>query len=315
MKEKCVVGLDIGGTHARIGAVSMAGALLHSHIYHSRAIADGAACDAISDLAAFIHTYLNDYQIDGVQAIAIAFPGTLDQKREILYSASNLGENAQCRYDGMNIPAELSRHFDVPVFLGKDSDFILYNDIHQLGIDTQEMVTGIYFGTGIGSSFYYRGETIYGSDGVAGEIGHLPISDAGRKCTCNETNGCCETVASGWRLIQIKDEFFPQTPMEKLFVRHSSEAPLATFVYDCARVIGLTVNLLNSAYTVIGGGIVNMPGFPREKLLHNVLRILRHPHPRDNFQMLFSPGGQNAGILGAAQLIFRKLSQNTARPF
>jgi len=311
MFEKCVVGLDIGGTNSRIGAVALDGTLLHSNISSSKYFANGSPDCAIADLAKYINDFISENVQQEVLGVAVAFPATIDANREVLYSASNLGQDAKCRFDGLNIPKGLSKWIDVPIFLGKDSDFLLYNDIHELKIQTQEMITGIYFGTGIGSSFMYRGETIYGSDGVAGEIGHLPISDNRRKCTCNHRQGCCETVASGWRLVQIRDKNFPDTPVPDLFVRHKNEPVLQTFVYDCARVIALTGNLLNSAYTVVGGGIVNMPGFPKADLYKRVLKMLRYPYPRDKFQLLFSVAGQNAGILGAAQLIFRRLGINS----
>ncbi len=307
MFNKCVIGLDIGGTNSRIGAVALDGTLLHSSITSSKHIADGLPDCAIADLARYINDYIDENVSQEVLGVAVAFPATIDAQREVLYSASNLGQNAKCRFDGQNIPRGLQKWIKAPVCLGKDSDFILYNDIHELKIETQEMITGIYFGTGIGSSFVYRGETIYGNDGVAGEIGHLPISDNRRKCTCNEYQGCCETIASGWRLVQIRDEYFPNTPVPDLFVLHKNEPVLQTFVYDCARVIALTGNLLNSAYTVVGGGIVNMEGFLKDNLHENVLQMLRHPYPRDTFQLLFSPAGQNTGILGAAQFLFHKL--------
>ena len=306
MDQTCLIGMDIGGTRTRIGAVSLNGELLHASMSSSQVFAEGPAETAISDLAQYIGNYIKTNKIKNPLAVAVAFPGTIDAQRKVLYSASNLGKDAKCRFDGINIPDALSAYFDFPVYLGKDTDFILYSDLHDLNIQTEEMVTGIYFGTGIGSSFYYRGETIYGSDGVAGEIGHLPISETGRPCTCKES-GCCETVASGWRLLQIRDEFFPDVSMDDLFTLHGQSQPLTRFVYDCARVIATTGNLLNSAYTVIGGGIVSMKDFPRDLLYQMTLKMLRHPYPRDHFKMLFSPAGQNAGIYGAAIYLKKQL--------
>lgn len=307
MSKECVIGLDIGGTNVRIGSVDLNGKLIHSRITSSKEIADGRPEDAIKDLAVFINTYIKEFVPQKVLGVAVAFPATLDAKREVLYSATNLGENAKCRFDGQNIVSGLQEWISAPVFLGKDTDFILYNDIHELHLNTSDMITGIYFGTGIGSSFFYQNDTIYGSDGVAGEIGHLPISDNRRKCTCNERQGCCETVASGWRLTELQKEYFPDTSLSDLFLKHQDSPPIQTFLYDMARVIALTGNLLNSAYTIVGGGIVNMEGFPKKQLLTLTLQMLRHPYPRDTFRMLFSPSGQNAGVLGAAQYLFRKL--------
>ena len=309
MTNQCIIGIDIGGTHSRIGSIAMDGTLLHSMITSSKTIADGSPETAISDLADYIRAYIDTYVTNPVAGIAIAFPGTLDAKRKILYSASNLGKDGKCRFDGMHVADELMKILRIPVYLGKDADFILYHDVHELGIETEELVTGIYFGTGIGCSFMYKGETIYGYNGVTGEIGHLPISDNKRPCTCGKTQGCCETVASGWRLTQIRDQYFPDTPMSELFVRHAETEELKEYVNAMARVIALTSNLLNSAYTILGGGIVNMEGFPRARLEAETLSMLRSPYPHNGFRLLFSKNGQNAGVLGAAQFLFRKLNQ------
>ena len=80
-----------------------------------------------------------------------------------------------------------------------------------------------------------------------------------------------------------------------------------TFVYDMARILALTGNLLNPAYTVVGGGIPEMKDFPKEKLESYVRQMLRHPYPRDSYQLRFSPGGQNAGVLGGARYLRGKL--------
>jgi allose kinase len=313
MNLPCVIGMDIGGTNMRIGAVSLDGILLDRRIEPSCGISAGAPETAVRDLAEYIQNYIAGMSLD-VRGIAVAFPATLDADRKIVYSASNLGKDAHSRFDGINVARDLQRFFRVPVFIGKDSDFILYNDVNLLGIAGEAgMITGIYFGTGIGSSFILHGETYRGIDGVAGEIGHLPISDNRRMCTCGKSCGCCETVASGWRLQQINEEQFPGEPLSQLFVRHAGHTAVRTFVFDCARVIALTVNLLNSAYTVVGGGVVNMEGFPRELLFEDVLGMLRTPYPKNGFRLLFSPGGQDAGILGAAQLLFRKLDLSSSQ--
>ncbi|HBU12002.1 MAG TPA: hypothetical protein DEB31_04540, partial [Clostridiales bacterium] len=310
MDQTCVIGADVGGTFVRIGCVAMDGELIHAAIYKSAAISTGPPKTAIDDLAAFIKQYISELRITDYRGVAIGFPGTLDKSREILYSASNLGENATSRFDGLRIPAGLAAHFDAPVFIGKDTDLLLYSDVHQLGLRTDGMVTGIYFGTGIGASMIYRGETVFGSDGVAGEIGHLPISETGNKCTCNG-RGCCESVASGWRLVQLRDEHFPGTPIDDIFTLHHQTVPIKRYIHDCARIVALTGNLLNSEYTVVGGGIVAMKDFPKDAFLAEILALLRHPYPRDTFRLLYSPAGQDAGVLGAAQLIFHKLGERS----
>ena len=55
----------------------------------------------------------------------------------------------------------------------------------------------ITLGTGVGSGIVCDGKVVYGSDGFAGELGHLIIdhSDHGRTCGCGR-KGCLETYTS-----------------------------------------------------------------------------------------------------------------------
>jgi predicted NBD/HSP70 family sugar kinase len=60
------------------------------------------------------------------------------------------------------------------------------------GLSTFALVT---VGAGIGAGLSIGGRVVSGAHGVAGEIGHLPVSGVERVCTCGNT-GCVEAVAS-----------------------------------------------------------------------------------------------------------------------
>ena len=53
----------------------------------------------------------------------------------------------------------------------------------------------VTLGTGLGSGFVANGEMIYGSDGFAGEFGHIIVERNGRQCGCGR-RGCLETYVS-----------------------------------------------------------------------------------------------------------------------
>ena len=50
-------------------------------------------------------------------------------------------------------------------------------------------------GTGVGSGIVVNGQLVYGSDGFAGELGHVVVNKTGRICGCGR-KGCLETYAS-----------------------------------------------------------------------------------------------------------------------
>jgi glucokinase len=54
----------------------------------------------------------------------------------------------------------------------------------------------ITLGTGLGSGIVVNGDVVYGADGLAGELGHLPVTThTGRECGCGLL-GCLETYVS-----------------------------------------------------------------------------------------------------------------------
>ncbi len=308
MKKNYAIGIDIGGTNLRIGSVTEDGEVLYSERHPVQKISVGPSETALEDTAACISEYIANSGLGDPVALGVAFPGTMDRNKTILYSASNLGENAKSRFDNLYIPAYLTEKLGFPCYLGKDTDFLLLNDMNKHQIHDSFLAMGIYFGTGVGSSICFKGDLFTGSDGIAGEIGHLPISESNIPCTCGGA-GCVESVASGWRLLQIRDQHFPDVATEDIFTLLSDETPIRNYVFDCARVIALTGNLLNPEHTIVGGGIIDMKDFPRELLTEFVLEKLRHPYPRDSYKLLFSRAGKLAGVEGGAIYAYDQLKK------
>ena len=61
-----------------------------------------------------------------------------------------------------------------------------------VGVDSFALVT---IGAGIGCALVLGGRLVAGAHGVAGELGHLPVSDRREPCHCG-ASGCLEAVAS-----------------------------------------------------------------------------------------------------------------------
>ena len=56
-------------------------------------------------------------------------------------------------------------------------------------------------GTGVGSGIVANGQLIYGSDGFAGELGHMVVEPEGRPCGCGR-KGCLETYCSATGVVR-----------------------------------------------------------------------------------------------------------------
>lgn len=65
-------------------------------------------------------------------------------------------------------------------------------------------------GTGVGSGIVCNGELLYGSDGNAGELGHVLIRRGGRLCGCGR-RGCLETYCSATGVARTAQQFCQET--------------------------------------------------------------------------------------------------------
>ena len=79
----------------------------------------------------------------------------------------------------------------------------LVNDIktHHLDPERERTILGFYLGTGFGNAVYINGQLHVGKNGVAGELGHIPMYGIDEACTCGNI-GCSETRCSGRYLKQ-----------------------------------------------------------------------------------------------------------------
>ena len=73
----------------------------------------------------------------------------------------------------------------------------------------------ITLGTGVGSGIVVNGQLVYGSDGFAGELGHVVVRRDGRPCGCGR-KGCLETYCSATGMARTARELLSTTEQPSL---------------------------------------------------------------------------------------------------
>jgi allose kinase len=71
------------------------------------------------------------------------------------------------------------------------------------------------------------------------------------------------------------------------------------YIDRLARVIASEVNILDPELLILGGGVINMKDFPKEKLTKNIYKYVRKPLPHDTLKVEFSDGADVCGVIGA----------------
>jgi allose kinase len=294
-----VLGIDIGGTHLRLGLagedLTLSGFELASSTFLN-------SPDAPCLLADFISGYLERMDC-APRAVSIGFPSTLDRARRRLLSTPNIM--------GLNdVPMAdiLQEKLNIPVFIDRDVNLLFLNDCRHFGLAGNGVIIGCYIGTGLGNVISINGEILKGKNGVAAELGHIPAWGRKEECPCGN-RGCVEMFASGKRLKELNDSYFPGTKLDRLFLKYSDHELIRDYVDGLSIPIATEINLLDPDYVLLGGGVLQMEGFPRPYLEECILRHTRKPYPAEGLQLRYSEKAQENGVIGAAIRAYMELEK------
>ncbi len=168
-----VIGIDIGGTHFRIGAVGVDGTALKADVIPSSFI--GSDARPLEAIACAVKAYVHKAGIANALCVSVGLPATVDRQRKMVYSVPNIiGPDNRHVLDNLNIVDGLGEYLDFPVLLNKDVNNLLAYDMFMQDLYEKEIVVACYIGTGFGGAIYISGQFLMGKHGVAMEIGHIP---------------------------------------------------------------------------------------------------------------------------------------------
>ncbi len=292
MGENLTLGIDIGGTNLRMGVVNEKGEILSFSREPSSAFTEENAKDILCEK---IENHLAENGFTGkIAAAAAGLPALMSRDKKTVLSAPNVKG-----FDGLQFDESFEQRLGFPVFADRDTNFLLQNDIEKLGLRNEKNILGFYIGTGFGNSIFLNGEFYSGTNGAAGELGHIPTVGSDKKCTCGNRS-CVETIASGKHLEELAARFFPQTDIKRVFKEHVNSPIINLFVQNLAVPIATEINILDIQLCIIGGGVVDMEGFPKEQLFDWVHFYARKPYPQKNLRLIFTKHNQQSGVFGSA---------------
>ena len=301
-----IIGIDIGGTHLRIGVVDRSEQAIHFEKHESREVCgDGGSAQR---LIVLIRNYLAQNGLaERMAALAVGFPSTVSRDKRIVYSSPNLPLGGEGGLDGQDVVALLQAAFGVPVFIDKDTIFLLQYDLVRLKLRDRGCTIGIYYGTGIGNAIFMEGKFLVGKHGVAGELGHIPYFGSTIICGCG-SRGCAETHAGGYVLRNLWKQHFANEPFSEIFLRHSDDVRIQKFVEAMAIPFATELNLLDPDQVIIGGGVVEMKGFPMDLLKGYLHEFVRKPYPGEDFALMRASNMPETGVIGAAYYAMERLA-------
>ncbi|MBF1071239.1 MAG: ROK family protein, partial [Prevotellaceae bacterium] len=205
LEKPYVIGLDMGGTNSVFGIVDQRGTIIAQTAIKTKAYPDvkdyvKAAVEALQPALDVVGG------IDNIRGMGIGAPsgnfynGTIERAANLIWQGivpiCDLFEEA------LGVPCRVTNDANAAA-LGEMTYGIAR------GMKNFIMIT---LGTGVGSGIVVDGRVVYGSDGFAGELGHVVIdhTEAGRECGCGR-KGCLETYCSATGVARTAREFLAKS--------------------------------------------------------------------------------------------------------
>ncbi len=220
------VGIDIGGTNTKVGAVNKKGEIISKSNFKTQIF--NSEIDFINVLSNhIINLSKNINEESKIKGIGIGAPNGN-------YYTGTIENAPNLRWGG-NVPIVkiLKTKFNVPIKLTNDANAAAMGEMlygKAKGMNNFIMIT---LGTGLGSGFVVNGKLMLGHDGFAGELGHIIAVPDGRLCGCGR-NGCLETYASATGIKTTVFEMLNVLNTESVLRNHKSEEIDSKIIYKAA---------------------------------------------------------------------------------
>ncbi len=248
------IGVDIGGTNLRAGRVRADGSI------------DGRqrAASPADDAEALVATIVDLVEtLDSALPVGVGVAGMVDRAGALRYGPNIAARDVPL---GFLLTEKLRR----PVRIVNDATAAAVAE-QRLGAGRGAAdVVALTIGTGVGGGIVAAGHPVVGGSGFAGELGHLRVVEAGRRCACGGV-GCVEAYASATAIAQAAGERLAAGEPGTVLGDGSGTNAVAVVeaasrgdvlaravLADAGRVLGRAIAMLctalDPAVVVVGGG-------------------------------------------------------------
>ncbi|RZT22376.1 ROK family glucokinase [Fictibacillus sp. BK138] len=313
--EKWLVGVDLGGTTIKIAFITLDGHIVEKWEIPTNISEDGK--HIVSDIADSISAKLDQLseKSEKLAAIGMGAPGFIDMKTGFIYHAVNIGWRNYALKD------ELEKATGLSVTIDNDANIAAIGEMWRGAGDGEGNLLMVTLGTGVGGGIIVNGHIMHGTNGMAGEIGHITsIPEGGAHCNCGKS-GCIETIASATGIARIAKEKAAgdvSSSLNEILKNHGElkakdvaeaaengdQAAIDTLdevAFHLGLVIANLSNSINPGKIVIGGG-VSKAGHVLMSRLKNEFKRFALPRVAEGATLTVATLGNDAGVIGGAWL-------------
>ncbi|MDE1857271.1 MAG: ROK family protein [Candidatus Micrarchaeota archaeon] len=300
------VGVDIGGTNIRVGAVDTKGKVHKSESFRHPPHRDE------NHIAELISGRVLDMEKSGidVEGVGVGAAGRLDINRGVILKSHNAPTG-----NSYNLVGPISKAVGKKVILANDATAAAWGE-HRFGqgrgIDNMVYIT---ISTGIGGGAIVDGNLLLGKDGRASRIGHTVVDfNSDQECGCGRL-GHWEGLASGRNIPRTlaaylaargeRAEKYAGIKSEAIFALYNGgDQKIRGFVDDYlmrlyAAGVSSAINNFSPDLIVMGGSVArnNTAIFEKGIAMH-----LLEYGGAERCRVTFTELGDEIGVIGAAAL-------------
>lgn len=265
-----VIGVDLGATSIDIALADFQGKILKRF---EQAIDIHQGPDDIMPLVITESKRMALEQgiaTESIMAFGMGVPAPVEYATGMVVRASNIRG-----WDNYSIPAMIQAYFPhAMVRVDNDANIMALGELRFGAGRSHQHFIMVKVGTGIGAGIVIDGKIYHGSNGSAGDIGHISIDGQGEVCACGKI-GCLEVMAAGPAISRraMKAVEAGRSPiLQSLLATYASISPKEVgtaalqgdsaaieIVQESGRLIGETlaniVNFFNPSLIIVGGGV------------------------------------------------------------
>lgn len=308
------VGIDIGGMSVKAGVVDKHGNLLKK----GRVVTDvaGGEDKIIADIGALVKSLVDPKDREFI-GIGIGCPGAVNSATGFVDKAYNL------HWTNVALAEKLSAYVNRPIKVSNDANVAALGEaMYGVGRMYTDTIV-LTLGTGVGGGIILNGKLYEGNEGKGGELGHMVIEVGGEPCTCGRF-GCMEAYCSASALIRETKkamlankhsrmwEYSPD--LDKVDGRTSFEccklgdSAAKAVVDNYVKYLGESMlnfaNIFRPQAIILGGGVCAQGEYLVDMLKEYCQKRNYGFAGMPRFNILVAQLGNDAGIIGAAGLIF-----------
>jgi predicted NBD/HSP70 family sugar kinase len=297
------VGLDIGHDHVRCALCDLGGQPVSEQSV--QLAVDREPDETLARATELVAEAIAGVPRDRILGLGVGIASPINPRTGMLCA-----EAIMPGWVGLRINDELGRRTGLTAHSTNDANAGILGERRYGAAQDCADVIYIRLSSGIGAGVVSDGRMLLGSAGLAGEIGHVPVVEAGTICRCGN-RGCLETVASPTTIAELLEPSLGRaiTVDELLDLVHQGHRGAIRAVWDAGDAVGralaVAVTLLNPQLVVVGGELAAAGDALFTPMRRAIERTAMSPHAA-NLQIVAGALGDSACVRGAAALVLAR---------